>query len=72
MQVTDARPDAGGISGATLQEGKVRDAHGGNCAVYADASIASTHTGAVRKAARVVRKARIRPRLGPRAARRPH
>ena len=70
VQITDARPDAGGISGATLQEGKVRYAHGGNCAVYA--SIASPHTGAVRKAARVVRKARIRPRLGPRAARRSH
>lgn len=44
VQITDARPDTGGLSGATLQEGKswgkIRDAHSGNCTVYADASIA--------------------------------
>lgn len=43
MQVTDARPDTGGLSGATLQEGKswgkVKDP-GGTVTVYADATIA--------------------------------
>jgi len=44
IQITDARPDTGGLSGATLQEGKswgkVQDAHKGIVAVYADATIA--------------------------------
>jgi len=44
IQITDARPDTGGLSGATLQEGKswgkVQDAHEGMVTVYADATIA--------------------------------
>ncbi|MDH5698171.1 MAG: deoxyhypusine synthase family protein, partial [Nitrosopumilus sp.] len=44
IQITDARPDTGGLSGATLQEGKswgkVQDAHEGIITVYADATIA--------------------------------
>ena len=44
IQITDARPDTGGLSGATLQEGKswgkVQDAHYGMITVYADATIA--------------------------------
>ena len=44
IQITDARPDTGGLSGATLQEGKswgkVQDAHDGVITVYADATIA--------------------------------
>lgn len=44
VQITDARPDTGGLSGATLQEGKswgkVRDAHTGMVTVYADSTIA--------------------------------
>lgn len=44
IQVTDARPDTGGLSGATLQEGKswgkVQDAHSGMITVYADSTIA--------------------------------
>ena len=44
IQITDARPDTGGLSGATLQEGKswgkVQDAHSGLITVYADATIA--------------------------------
>lgn len=44
IQVTDARPDTGGLSGATLQEGKswgkIQDAHSGMTTVYADATIA--------------------------------
>ena len=44
IQITDARPDTGGLSGATLQEGKswgkVQDAHHGMVTVYADATIA--------------------------------
>ena len=44
IQITDARPDTGGLSGATLQEGKswgkVQDAHEGVITVYADATIA--------------------------------
>jgi len=44
IQITDARPDTGGLSGATLQEGKswgkVQDAHHGTVTVYADATIA--------------------------------
>ena len=43
IQITDARPDTGGLSGATLQEGKswgkVQDAHNGMVTVYADATI---------------------------------
>jgi len=44
IQITDARPDTGGLSGATLQEGKswgkVKDAHEDVIMVYADATIA--------------------------------
>ncbi len=44
IQITDARPDTGGLSGATLQEGKswgkVQDAHKDMITVYADATIA--------------------------------
>lgn len=44
IQITDARPDTGGLSGATLQEGKswgkVQDSHEGIITVYADATIA--------------------------------
>lgn len=44
IQITDARPDTGGLSGATLQEGKswgkVQDAHHGMITVYTDATIA--------------------------------
>ena len=44
IQITDARPDTGGLSGATLQEGKswgkIQDAHKGMVTVYADATIA--------------------------------
>lgn len=44
IQITDARPDTGGLSGATLQEGKswgkIQDSHEGIITVYADATIA--------------------------------
>lgn len=44
VQITDARPDTGGLSGATLQEGKswgkVQNAHSGMVTVYADSTIA--------------------------------
>ena len=44
IQITDARPDTGGLSGATLQEGKswgkVQDAHNGMVTVYTDSTIA--------------------------------
>ncbi len=44
IQITDARPDTGGLSGATLQEGKswgkIQDSHNGIITVYADATIA--------------------------------
>ncbi len=44
IQITDARPDTGGLSGATLQEGKswgkVQNAHSGLVTVYTDATIA--------------------------------
>jgi len=44
IQITDARPDTGGLSGATLQEGKswgkVQDANDGLITVYADSTIA--------------------------------
>ena len=44
IQITDARPDTGGLSGATLQEGKswgkIQDAHHGMATVYADTTIA--------------------------------
>ena len=44
IQITDARPDTGGLSGATLQEGKswgkVQDAHNDMITVYSDATIA--------------------------------
>jgi deoxyhypusine synthase len=43
VQFTDARPDTGGLSGATLQEGKswgkIRSAHEGNVIVYGDSSV---------------------------------
>ena len=44
IQITDARPDTGGLSGATLQEGKtwgkIQDAHQVMVMVYADTTIA--------------------------------
>ena len=44
LQITDARPDTGGLSGATLQEGKswgkIKDAHHDMITVYADTTIA--------------------------------
>ena len=44
IQITDARPDTGGLSGATLQEGKswgkIQDAHHGVVTVYTDSTIA--------------------------------
>jgi deoxyhypusine synthase len=44
IQITDARPDTGGLSGATLQEGKswgkVQDSHNDLITIYADATIA--------------------------------
>ena len=44
IQITDARPDTGGLSGATLQEGKswgkVQDSHNDLVTIYADATIA--------------------------------
>jgi deoxyhypusine synthase len=43
IQITDARPDTGGLSGATLQEGKswgkIKTSHKGNVIVYGDSSI---------------------------------
>lgn len=43
VQFTDARPDSGGLSGATLQEGKswgkIKSAHEGNVIVYGDSSV---------------------------------
>ncbi|MEM0480529.1 MAG: deoxyhypusine synthase [Candidatus Nitrosocaldus sp.] len=43
IQLTDARPDSGGLSGATLQEGKswgkVKTSHANIVTVYGDASI---------------------------------
>lgn len=44
IQITDARPDTGGLSGATLEEGKswgkIQDSHHGMITVYADSTIA--------------------------------
>lgn len=44
IQITDARPDTGGLSGATLEEGKtwgkIQDAHEDTVTVYTDATIA--------------------------------
>jgi len=44
IQITDARPDTGGLSGATLQEGKswgkIKDPKHGMVTVYADSTIA--------------------------------
>src|SRR6187200_1516605 len=43
IQLTDARPDTGGLSGATLQEGKswgkIKTSHKGNVIVYGDTSV---------------------------------
>src|SRR5919112_735334 len=43
IQLTDARPDTGGLSGATLQEGKswgkIKTSHRGNVIVYGDATV---------------------------------
>ena len=43
IQITDARSDTGGLSGATLQEGKswgkIRTSHKGNVIVYGDSSV---------------------------------
>lgn len=44
IQITDARPDTGGLSGATLEEGKswgkIKNSHDDVVTVYADATIA--------------------------------
>lgn len=44
IQITDARPDTGGLSGATLEEGKtwgkIKDAHEDTITVYTDTTIA--------------------------------
>jgi len=43
VQLTDARPDTGGLSGATIQEGKswgkIKTSHSGNVIVYGDSSV---------------------------------
>jgi deoxyhypusine synthase len=43
IQMTDARPDTGGLSGATLQEGKswgkIKTSHKDNIMVYGDSSV---------------------------------
>ena len=43
IQITDARPDTGGLSGATIQEGKswgkIKTSHRNNVIVYGDTSI---------------------------------
>jgi deoxyhypusine synthase len=43
IQMTDARPDTGGLSGATLQEGKswgkIKTSHKDNIVVYGDSSV---------------------------------
>ncbi|HEU0144078.1 MAG TPA: deoxyhypusine synthase family protein, partial [Nitrososphaera sp.] len=43
IQMTDARPDTGGLSGATLQEGKswgkIKTSHKDNIIVYGDSSV---------------------------------
>jgi deoxyhypusine synthase len=43
IQLTDARPDTGGLSGATLEEGKswgkIKSSHKGNVIVYGDTSV---------------------------------
>ncbi len=43
IQLTDARPDTGGLSGATLQEGKswgkIKTSHRGNVIVYGDSTV---------------------------------
>jgi deoxyhypusine synthase len=43
IQITDARPDTGGLSGATIQEGKswgkIKTSHKNNVIVYGDSSI---------------------------------
>jgi deoxyhypusine synthase len=43
IQLTDARPDTGGLSGATLQEGKswgkIKTSHKDNIIVYGDSSV---------------------------------
>jgi deoxyhypusine synthase len=43
IQITDARPDTGGLSGATIQEGKswgkIKTSHRNNVIVYGDSSI---------------------------------
>ena len=43
IQLTDARPDTGGLSGATLQEGKswgkLKTSHKDNIIVYGDSSV---------------------------------
>ncbi|HEU5460952.1 MAG TPA: deoxyhypusine synthase [Nitrososphaeraceae archaeon] len=43
IQLTDARPDTGGLSGATIQEGKswgkIKTSHAGNVIVYGDSSV---------------------------------
>ena len=43
IQITDARPDTGGLSGATIQEGKswgkIKTSHRNNAIVYGDSSV---------------------------------
>ncbi len=50
IQITDARPDTGGLSGATIQEGKswgkIKTSHRNNVIVYGDSSICFPIIGA--------------------------
>ena len=50
IQITDARPDTGGLSGATIQEGKswgkIKTSHKNNVIVYGDSSICFPILGA--------------------------
>jgi deoxyhypusine synthase len=50
IQITDARPDTGGLSGATIQEGKswgkIKTSHRNNAIVYGDSSICFPIIGA--------------------------
>ncbi len=50
IQITDARPDTGGLSGATIQEGKswgkIKTSHKNNVIVYGDSSICFPIIGA--------------------------
>ena len=50
IQITDARPDTGGLSGATIQQGKswgkIKTSHKNNVIVYGDSSICFPIIGA--------------------------